>query len=117
MLCLTRRTNERIWIDETVCITVVWLRNDKVNLGIDAPKEIVIRRAELPRAANRDAQTGAAKESDATPESPGTKERAGSIDELTQAIQTIQESASENYGVEIRTMAELFAYIRTLKGC
>lgn len=47
MLVLSRKLNEKIIIDEEIEITVVSIENGKVQLGIDAPKEIEIMRKEL----------------------------------------------------------------------
>lgn len=47
MLVLSRKLNEKIIIDDQIEITVVGIENGKVQLGIDAPKEIEIMRKEL----------------------------------------------------------------------
>jgi carbon storage regulator CsrA len=47
MLVLTRRLMERICIGQDIWLTVVRLENGQVRLGIDAPREVPIRRAEL----------------------------------------------------------------------
>ena len=47
MLVLSRRSGERIVIDDQIVVTVVEIKGDKVRLGIEAPKEIPIRREEL----------------------------------------------------------------------
>jgi carbon storage regulator len=47
MLVLSRKKNESIVIDETIVITVVDVRGDKVRLGIDAPREVPIHRSEV----------------------------------------------------------------------
>jgi carbon storage regulator len=47
MLVLSRKKNEKIVINETITITVVDVRGDKVRLGIDAPREIPIHRSEV----------------------------------------------------------------------
>ena len=48
MLCLSRHTQQEIFINETVRIVVLGIENGKVKLGLDAPKEIPIRRGEIP---------------------------------------------------------------------
>ena len=50
MLVLTRKTNERIRIGDSIVITVVEVRGDKVRLGIDAPREIPVHREEVHKA-------------------------------------------------------------------
>ena len=48
MLVLSRRVGEKIFIKEReITITVVEIRGDKVRLGIDAPKEVSVHRAEV----------------------------------------------------------------------
>jgi carbon storage regulator len=47
MLVLSRKKNESIVIDNNVTITVVEIRNDKVRLGIVAPKDVPVHRQEV----------------------------------------------------------------------
>ena len=47
MLVLSRKTNESIVIDGQITITVLRTKGNNVRLGIEAPKEIPIRRKEL----------------------------------------------------------------------
>lgn len=47
MLVLSRKLNEKIVIDENIEITIVGIENGKVQLGIDAPRQIEIMRKEL----------------------------------------------------------------------
>ncbi len=48
MLVLTRELEDSVYIDlpdgRTISIKVVQLRGDKVRLGFDAPKDVLIRR-------------------------------------------------------------------------
>jgi len=48
MLVLTRKPTQRITIGEEISIVVVSIRHDQVRLGIDAPPEMPVMRAELP---------------------------------------------------------------------
>ncbi|MBI1900022.1 MAG: carbon storage regulator [Planctomycetia bacterium] len=48
MLVLTRRAGERVVIDEAIVVTVLRVEGDRVRIGISAPKEVPVRRAELP---------------------------------------------------------------------
>jgi carbon storage regulator len=51
MLILTRSLGERIVIDDNVVLTVVRIRGQRAHLGLEAPPEVAIRRAEtLPAA-------------------------------------------------------------------
>lgn len=47
MLVLTRKTGERLLIADDIEITVVAVRGDQVRLGITAPRDLRIVRAEL----------------------------------------------------------------------
>ncbi|HML37260.1 MAG TPA: carbon storage regulator CsrA [Bacillota bacterium] len=47
MLVISRKAGESILISENIRITVVSMGNDKVALGIDAPKDIKVIREEL----------------------------------------------------------------------
>jgi carbon storage regulator CsrA len=47
MLVLSRKQNEEILIGKNVCIKVVGIFGNKVRLGISAPTQVTIRRAEL----------------------------------------------------------------------
>lgn len=47
MLVLSRKEDERIVIGDNISIVVIEIRGDKVRLGIDAPKEIPVHRAEV----------------------------------------------------------------------
>ena len=66
MLVLTRKLMERLYIGDDVCITVVRLEGGQVRLGIEAPREVAVVRAELvpERAAPRRSRV------DAPPEEP-----------------------------------------------
>ena len=47
MLVLTRKLMERLFIGDDICVTVVRLESGQVRLGIDAPREVAVVRAEL----------------------------------------------------------------------
>jgi carbon storage regulator len=47
MLVLTRRLMEKLFIGDDICVTVVRLEGGQVRLGIDAPRDVPVVRAEL----------------------------------------------------------------------
>ncbi|MEM6688755.1 MAG: carbon storage regulator [Planctomycetota bacterium] len=47
MLVLTRKTNETIRIGTDITITLTRIRGNQVQIGIDAPRDVAIRRGEL----------------------------------------------------------------------
>jgi carbon storage regulator len=47
MLVLTRKLLEKLYIGDDICVTVVRLEGGQVRLGIDAPREVPVIRAEL----------------------------------------------------------------------
>ncbi|HEY5554189.1 MAG TPA: carbon storage regulator CsrA [Cellulomonas sp.] len=60
MLVLSRRVGERLMIGDDIVVTVIEVRGDGVRLGIDAPREVRVHRAEVleaVRAANVAAST------------------------------------------------------------
>ena len=47
MLVLSRKNGESIVIDGGITVTLIAVRGNVVQLGIEAPKEIPVRRSEL----------------------------------------------------------------------
>ncbi|MDR2757254.1 MAG: carbon storage regulator CsrA [Planctomycetaceae bacterium] len=47
MLVLSRKINESVVINDNITIVVVEIHGDKVRLGIEAPKDIIIHRKEV----------------------------------------------------------------------
>jgi len=47
MLVLSRKAAEAIVIDDAVRVTVLSVRGDRVRLGIEAPREVIVDRAEV----------------------------------------------------------------------
>ncbi len=47
MLVLTRRQNETIVIDGNIRIQVISISGNRVRIGVDAPKEIIVNREEI----------------------------------------------------------------------
>lgn len=47
MLVLSRKESQRIRLGESIVITVVRVTGDKVRLGIEAPRDMVVLRDEL----------------------------------------------------------------------
>jgi len=49
MLVLTRKASEQIQIGEQVVITILRVKGQSVRIGIEAPREVRVMRAELPK--------------------------------------------------------------------
>lgn len=47
MLVLSRKKNESIVINDSVVVTVVEVRGDKVRIGIEAPRDVTVHRQEV----------------------------------------------------------------------
>ena len=60
MLILSRNVGERIEVGDDMVIVITGLRKGRVQVGIEAPKEVKIRRGELPRQPNTAEVTGKA---------------------------------------------------------
>jgi len=48
MLVLTRRNNEQIVIADNITVRVLKTQGERVKIGIEAPADVFIRRAECP---------------------------------------------------------------------
>jgi carbon storage regulator len=47
MLVLSRKVAEAIVVNDTVRVTVVGIKGDRVRLGIEAPRDVTVDRAEV----------------------------------------------------------------------
>lgn len=47
MLILSRKPGEQLIVGENIVVTVAEVRGNRVKIGIDAPKETKVRRAEI----------------------------------------------------------------------
>lgn len=68
MLILSRSLDEVIEIGDSIRITVIEIRGNKVRLGIDAPMEIPVHRQEIADAIRREASQD--DQGEASPETP-----------------------------------------------
>jgi len=57
MLVLTRKQAEQIQIGENVVITILRVKGQSVRIGIEAPREVRVLRAELPKTADQSGQS------------------------------------------------------------
>ena len=57
MLVLSRKKNETIVINDSITVTVIEIRGDKVRLGIDAPKDVTVHRREVYEAIQNQARS------------------------------------------------------------
>lgn len=64
MLVLSRRVGERLVIGNDIVITVLDVRSDGVRIGIDAPRDVKITRAEILEAIERENAAAAAAATD-----------------------------------------------------
>jgi len=62
MLVLSRYKDQQIMIGDDVVITIVDIRGDKVRLGIEAPSDVQVHRAEIYEAIQREAKGGESNE-------------------------------------------------------
>ncbi|TWU36152.1 carbon storage regulator [Novipirellula artificiosorum] len=77
MLVLSRKQGESIHIGDEVVIVVTKIGRNRVQIGIDAPRETEIRRSELEGAAKQPAGHSTLRaESASRPASPGCRTRA-----------------------------------------
>ena len=53
MLVLSRKQNQEIIVGDDVRLTVLQVKGNTVRLGIEAPREVSVRRAELPPKPNK----------------------------------------------------------------
>lgn len=49
MLSLSRRQGERIKIGDDITLVVLEIRGDQIRLGVEAPREVIVTRAEQRR--------------------------------------------------------------------
>ena len=56
MLVLSRKESEKIKLGEDITLTVVRVSGDRVRIGIEAPREMVILRKELEAEENTEEQ-------------------------------------------------------------
>lgn len=68
MLVLSRNKNEQIVIGDSIVITIVDVRGDKVRIGIEAPAHVPVHRHEVYLALQQAAQTLPAPENAAVEE-------------------------------------------------
>ena len=54
MLVLSRRKSEQIVIDDRITITVLGIKKNSIRLGIDAPDEVSVNRAEVQEQIDRE---------------------------------------------------------------
>ena len=73
MLVLSRQRDETVMIGDSIEVTVVDIRGDKVRLGINAPRDVSVHRKEVYEAIRRENQNAAQVK---------PPEQRGSIDQL-----------------------------------
>ena len=68
MLVLSRKVGQRIMIGDDITIFISRIAGKRVTLGFEAPRNISIRRAELPPLGKQDSAEDSAEESDKEPD-------------------------------------------------
>lgn len=58
MLVLSRKLNESVIINDSIRVTIVEIRGDKIRLGIEAPKDVPVHRSEIYEAIRRALRDG-----------------------------------------------------------
>lgn len=64
MLVLTRKAGESIVIGNEVVITVLEVRGGQIRLGVDAPRNLAVHRAEIYQQVQEENQTAASRSAD-----------------------------------------------------
>jgi len=59
MLVLTRKTQEQIQIGDNITITIIRVKGQAVRVGIEAPKDVRVMRAELNESAPKESKSDA----------------------------------------------------------
>lgn len=59
MLVLTRKIGESIVIGDSISVTVLMIQGDKVRIGVDAPKDVLVNRQEVQDRLRKDTGTPA----------------------------------------------------------
>lgn len=72
MLVLTRKAGESIVIGKDVVITVLEVRGGQIRLGVDAPRNLTVHRAEIHRQVMEENQDASIAASDEVPGIPST---------------------------------------------
>lgn len=67
MLVLSRRVGERLFIGDDIVVSIIDVRSDGVRIGIDAPRDVRVTRAEIFEAIERE-NAAAAQADDAAAE-------------------------------------------------
>ena len=93
MLVLSRKESQRIRLGDSIVITVVRVTGDKVRLGIEAPREMLVLRDELkplnPKRLEADGPEANGLEAD-EPEANGLEEWGQDCETLGKSLEQIQ---------------------------
>ena len=85
MLVLSRKETQRIRLGDEIVITVVRIGGDKVRLGIEAPKDMLVLRDELEPLAT----TASATTASATTATASTREGSASVEVALSTAQCV----------------------------
>lgn len=87
MLVLSRQRDESIMIGDSIVVTIVDIRGDKVRLGINAPAEIPVHRQEVYEAIQRENLRAASLDPEETQGLSGMATRRGSPEKVQSKTQ------------------------------
>lgn len=91
MLVLTRKLQQQITVGENITITILRVSGKSVRVGIEAPRDVRVVRAELPARTNKKTSTRAAR---------GTVRRAPLADRLALRTATLPDNERESQPLE-----------------
>ena len=79
MLVLSRRVGERLFIGNDIVVTIIDVRSDGVRVGIDAPREIRVTRAEIFEAVEKRDVEAASADDSAPEKAQGPRPQVGAL--------------------------------------
>ena len=107
MLVISRKKHESIVIDDSILVTVIEIRGDKVRLGIEVPRHMTVHRSEVYEALNREIPVARQSFSPSTAQAVEEKVRAEVIVDLKKMHRDLQSQFSQMQQEMRRIQAKL----------